>query len=163
MPEKFIPLESVNLKLVPATGKDADALIAYENTPGVTHPDTYEPLHSRDAAIKELNENVYYSIKAGRLIVGTASFRNWIEGGTYIGNLTVAPSHRRTGIAKAAIQKIIELNPHSKTFTLFTHPDNTPAQTLYRSLGFENRGLAKPPFPSKVDFVKMVKRVIPPV
>ena len=164
MPERTAQtLETLNLKFEPANIADADTLITYENTPGVTHPETYAPLKSRDEAVKELKENTYFFIKDGDIVVGTASFRDWLEGGTYIGNLTVAPSHRRRGVGRAAVIGIMEMNKKSESFTLFTHPDNLPAQALYKELGFTNEGLAKPPFPSSIDFVKMVKRVIPAV
>ncbi len=156
-------LETLKLRFESATGSDADALIRYENTPGVTHSETYTPLQSRDEAVQELNDNTYFFIMDEDRIVGTASFRDWKEGGTYIGNLTVAPSHRRRGVARAAVERIIEMNKNADTFTLFTHPHNLPAQALYKTLGFEIVGRERPPFPSKIDFVKMVKHVIPAV
>ena len=164
MKEHPTTLESLNARFVPATVEDAEMLVEYENTPGVTHPETYRPLRSRDEAIEELRDNTYFFIKQGENIIGTAAFRPEPTGGTYIPNLTVAPPFRGKGMASAAIQRIIDMNPDSEVFMLHAHPKNT-AQALYKELGFEDKGLEKPPFPTEgdIDYVKMVKRVIPVV
>lgn len=62
-----------------------------------------------------------------------------------IHNVAVHPKHRRQGVARAMLNDIIEsaATRGFRRMTLEVRRSNDPAQTLYRSLGFEVCGLRK--------------------
>ncbi len=62
-----------------------------------------------------------------------------------IHNVAVHPKHRRQGVARTMLGDIIERATKRglRRMTLEVRKSNDPAQTLYRSLGFEICGLRK--------------------
>lgn len=59
-----------------------------------------------------------------------------------IDDVFVAASHRRQGIGRAMMGRILDICTRAlfRQIMLCTLPDNEPAQHLYRSLGFEKIG-----------------------
>ena len=68
-----------------------------------------------------------------------------LPGEVDIHNVAVHPQHRRQGVARAMLGDIIERATKRgfRRVTLEVRRSNDPAQTLYRSLGFEICGLRK--------------------
>lgn len=61
----------------------------------------------------------------------------------YLDSLSVLPAFRRKGVARQLLEKVLEMasaQGHS-LITLAVAPDNTLAFALYRSLGFEKKGM----------------------
>lgn len=60
------------------------------------------------------------------------------SGDGFVTNVATLPQYRRMGIAKALINKVLQ---HEMNFlTLEVRESNTPAISLYKSLGFEEVG-----------------------
>ena len=62
------------------------------------------------------------------------------ENHAYISGLAVAKEFQRQGIAKKAMQMILEKVKDIKLVDLLTHPENKKAIGLYESLGFKKIG-----------------------
>ena len=70
---------------------------------------------------------------------------NNISGEVYVTNVAVLPEHRKKGIAKALLTKLIaQCKSENATFlTLEVRESNVPAIALYQSFGFTERGCRK--------------------
>jgi ribosomal protein S18 acetylase RimI-like enzyme len=81
----------------------------------------------------------YVAIEDGRMIGVTIVQRHGTTNAWVVGTVGVLPEYRRRGIARAAIEKSLELmREHGAEKTwLGMINGNTPAQRLYESLGFE--------------------------
>jgi GNAT superfamily N-acetyltransferase len=81
----------------------------------------------------------YVAIEDGRMIGVTIVQRHGTTNAWVVGTVGVLPEYRRRGIARAAIEKSLELmKEHGAEKTwLGVINGNTPAQRLYESLGFE--------------------------
>ena len=65
------------------------------------------------------------------------------DGSAWVGGLLVATSWQRTGIARAALEMLMDRfadQPGCPGMALSYAPDNEAARALYRSLGFEETG-----------------------
>ena len=65
------------------------------------------------------------------------------DGSAWVGGLLVATSWQRTGIARAALEVLMDRfadRPGCPGMALSYAPDNEAARALYRSLGFEETG-----------------------
>ena len=78
---------------------------------------------------------LYLVLEEGGEIVGQIGVRNVLDE-LHITNVAVHPEHRRRGHARALIQAILSAYPAADLVHLEVRPTNTPAITLYRSLGF---------------------------
>ncbi|MDX6609797.1 MAG: [ribosomal protein S18]-alanine N-acetyltransferase [Solirubrobacterales bacterium] len=56
-------------------------------------------------------------------------------------NVAVAPEHRRRGVARQLIAKLVEEGGGSLPFTLEVRVSNQPAITMYERLGFRSAGV----------------------
>ena len=117
-----------------ATEKQADMLVEFEQT--IALPKLYGKPLDLQGAIKEIHENIYYFIKYDGVLVGTAAYRKRENGSCYISNMAVAPSHRRQGIAHAALEFLMDKCTNSHRIDLITHPENFRSIPLYESFGF---------------------------
>jgi ribosomal-protein-alanine N-acetyltransferase len=63
----------------------------------------------------------------------------------HLGNLAVAPAHRRSGVARAMVEDLLAAARErgSRTVTLEVRVGNFAAQALYRTLGFRLAGLRR--------------------
>lgn len=67
-----------------------------------------------------------------------------VVGEVYITNVAVHPDYRGKGFAKALIKRLIDDNRSADGFvTLEVRESNTPARSLYSSLGFKEVGMRK--------------------
>ncbi|MEA3238690.1 MAG: GNAT family N-acetyltransferase [Candidatus Bipolaricaulota bacterium] len=98
----------------------------------------------------------YAAIEDDRIVGVSILQRHGTTNAWVVGTVGVLPEYRRRGIARAAIEKSIELmRQHgAKKTWLGVINGNTPAQRLYESLGFEvydafsDYSLADPPLPA---------------
>lgn len=91
------------------------------------------------------NPRAFYLVAArGGRVVGYAGMWLIIDEG-HITNIAVHPDHRRTGVAKSLIASLAEAGCSQgiKRYTLEVRVSNTPAQTLYRRIGFKPSGIRK--------------------
>jgi GNAT superfamily N-acetyltransferase len=81
----------------------------------------------------------YVAIEDGRMIGVTIVQRHGTTNAWVVGTVGVLPEYRRRGIARAAIEKSLELmkEHEAEKIWLGVINGNTPAQRLYESLGFE--------------------------
>jgi ribosomal protein S18 acetylase RimI-like enzyme len=118
-----------------ATAADAEAFVALERK--VKNPKLYGPTLDTDAAVREIAKNKLYFLKRDGVVVGMAAYRPVPEGGVYISNVNIDPACHRQGLARAAMNFLLEKNKGASRIELVTHPENEAALGLYTSLGFQ--------------------------
>lgn len=129
--------ESVRISVEPMTPKDLDRVVEIEN-------ESHQSPWSRRAFMSEVTENPvarYYVVRQSGQIVGYVGM--WvILDEAHITNIAVTPSRRRQGIARTMLVSMFQeaLNMGATRMTLEVRLSNTGAQTLYRELGFVDRG-----------------------
>jgi ribosomal protein S18 acetylase RimI-like enzyme len=129
-----VDLALLVFRLAETTVEDAIALLDIEKRVGI--PRIYEPRVTLEEARKEIAENSLYFITLADKPIGTASFRQHADGAVYIGNVAVDPLYRNNGIARSAMEFLLNKAKYATRLELVTHPDNNPALNLYHSLGF---------------------------
>jgi RimJ/RimL family protein N-acetyltransferase len=122
------------LTFVRATLADAERLAMHERR--IAEPRLYGPPLDRDACAREIADNLLYFVELDGALAATAAWRRRDDGGACISNVAVDPDFRRRGIARAAMLFLLEKAKACTRIDLVTHPDNTAAVGLYRSLGF---------------------------
>lgn len=101
------------------------------------------PLSSRvplaDYASKLCSQAERQEAWAGADLVGLiACYCNQPEAGAYISNVSLLPAWRGRGVADELLRRSLQLARERglRSVALHLHPDNLPAQTLYRRHGF---------------------------
>lgn len=137
--------------LRPATLADAATALAW--TPELADlrrwagPDI-ECFPTPDAFLQHINRsgNANYGLctVAGELVAfGQIGHREQTYG--HLARLVVAPAWRGRGLGRLLCRSLMRearhLHPTIRGFTLYVMPDNTPALTLYLSLGFVGQGI----------------------
>jgi ribosomal protein S18 acetylase RimI-like enzyme len=117
-----------------ATIEDADELVAFERR--VADPKLYGPSLDLAGAIEQIGKNIFYFIKVGDAVIGTAAYQIRTDKTVYIGNVAVDPIYRRRGIAREMMRFILDACPVAPRVELVAHPENENALRLYKSLGF---------------------------
>lgn len=84
---------------------------------------------------KYIRESTVFVIMISDTAIGTISYKNQADGAVLINGLTVMPEYRGKGIAKLAMNKLLN-EVGNKNFELVVHPGNTPALLIYLRLGF---------------------------
>lgn len=80
---------------------------------------------------------VYLARNGGRRVVGYCSF--WrIADELHVNNLAVRPEHRRTGVARAILRRVIDDNARTGARRAFleVRASNDAARRLYETVGF---------------------------
>ena len=126
----------INLKR--AALEDVDKILEVEKS--VVGTKIYSGLTSRDDAIKEMAHDFYYLIEKDDRVVGNTSYEMKGAEHAYISGLTIAKEFQGQGIARQAMQILLEKLKDIKLIDLVTHPENEKAIKLYESLGFEKAG-----------------------
>ena len=87
------------------------------------------------------DRHVFLIAAAGETVLGYANFLHVLDEGD-IGNVAVAPEHRRQGIADALLDALCARAAALDLafLTLEVRPSNTAAIALYESFGFTERG-----------------------
>lgn len=122
-----------------ATDSDADAIVAIEESAmsNPWHKDNYlEAIHSDHAFVVVASED--------DAIAGFAVFY-LTPPESELPDIVVAEAYRKRGIAKALLHYAFDQLQSKKVDTVFleVRVSNTPAHTLYTSLGFEEIGKRK--------------------
>lgn len=89
-------------------------------------------------------ENIYLVVEENTVILGYCGL--WgVAGEGQITNVAVAKQHRGRGIAKAMLEKMLQLGREQglDAFTLEVRESNVPAIELYHKLGFHDAGIRK--------------------
>lgn len=85
-----------------------------------------------------------------------------IAGECEILNLAVHPAHRRQGLAKHLLRRLIILDPHTTQWHLEVRESNTAAIELYQHCGFSIQG-RRPKYYSNGETALLLTRQQPPV
>jgi ribosomal protein S18 acetylase RimI-like enzyme len=134
-------METGKIKLRRATTKDVDSILEVEKTSlGIK---TYSGLSGEGEIIKEIENSFFYLIEKDGKIVGDTSYEMKSKDHAYISGLIVAPQFQGQGIARQAMNEILEKLKDVKVIDLLTHPENEKAIGLYESLGFKKTGEKK--------------------
>lgn len=117
-----------------ATVADAAEFLELENSIPLTP--TYSPTTDLNEAVSEIENNVVYFIREGEQLVGNVMYQMKSPDHAYISGIIIRPEFQGCGLAKAAMEKVLEELTGVHTIDLVTHPDNARAIALYESLGF---------------------------
>ncbi len=85
-----------------------------------------------------------------------------VAGEVQIGNFAVAPGYRKRGVAKLLMDEILKTAAENKCASVFleVRESNTPAQSLYKSYGFQQIGQRKDYYSSpRESAIVMVKEI----
>jgi ribosomal-protein-alanine N-acetyltransferase len=123
---------SQDVRIVPMTPGDLDGVMAVERASFLTP-------WSRDAFASELMQTytVYLVAKDGDRVVGHAGMHVVWED-AHVTNVAVLPEYRGRGIGERLMRELIAraVARGANRMTLEVRASNTPAQNLYRKLGF---------------------------
>jgi ribosomal-protein-alanine N-acetyltransferase len=132
--EAFEQKKEIATSIERASEADIATLIDIEKSIGDTH--TYSSMLEEEEWREELRGNSIFLLKHGSDVVGSISYEEKSPEHLYISGVVVRPEFQGQGIARAALQKVLDEHPAAKRIDLVTHPDN-PALKLYESLGFK--------------------------
>ena len=131
-------MSQANISLKRATVEDIGSILEVEKS--VVGTKIYFGLTGIDDPVKEMAENIFYLIEKDGKIVGDIAYEMKDENHAYICALAISKKFQRQGIAKKAVQMLLEKLRDIKLIDLVTHPENEKAISLYKSLGFEQVG-----------------------
>lgn len=89
------------------------------------------------------DERGTYAFYDGNQLVGFAQAYEKVENGIHIACLIVNPDVRGKGVGRAFVKALLENawgQEHVRFITLNVYPENTPARSLYKDLGFDEIG-----------------------
>lgn len=132
--ESFEGHENLHPSLQRAGAGDVETLIAIEQS--VPKTDVYSPMLTESGWQKEMAQYTVDLIKISEKAVGSIAYAEKEPGHVYISGVIVSPEYQGRGIARSAIQQILDAYSNAYRIDLVTHPDN-PALKLYESLGFK--------------------------
>ncbi len=125
--------EQRELALERMTDKDVDEFFALDQKVAV--PRMYNPNETIEKALEEIRDNELFFIKKGSERVGMIAYQKKPDGSAYISNMAVLPEYRGEGIARTAMEMILDMIGMVPRIWLVVHPENV-ALNLYTSLGF---------------------------
>lgn len=144
----------MNLHLRKAEVADIPTLISIEQS--VTGSKLYSAMLTNEEWIEALGKNTTYLIEDNKLIVGNISYELKSESHAYIDGLVVMSEFQGKGIARKAIEMLLEKLKDIKVIDLVTHPDNVKAVKLYESFGFKTEERIENYFGDGEPRIKMV-------
>lgn len=95
----------------------------------------YSPRVDKQELLSYIQESAVFFITKDNQRIGIVSWETEKDGSIYIHGLVILPEFRGMGIAKAAMQEILE-NNKAKRYWLVVHPENVAAIKIYESFGF---------------------------
>lgn len=122
------------IHLKKATVSDIPQLIIIEKSVGGTK--TYSAMHTKEEWLEELEKSTVYLIRRDGEIVGNTSYEMKSKDHAYLSGLTIESRFQGQGIAREALQQVLEELKDIQRIDLVTHPENAKALTLYQSFGF---------------------------
>ena len=126
----------MNLHLRKAEIQDIPALISIEQS--VAGSKLYSPMVTNEEWVEALSKNITYFIEDEGEVVGNISYELKDKSHAYIDGLVVIPEFQGQGIARKAVEMILEKLKDVELIDLVTHPKNIKAVKLYESLGFKS-------------------------
>jgi ribosomal protein S18 acetylase RimI-like enzyme len=122
-----------------ATILDIPVLLELEES--VTGTNIYSPMLEESEWEEELLNNFVFLIEKDGEVVGNMSYEKKEGDHMYISGLVVGRQFQGKGIAREAMSTFLEEFKEARRIDLVTHPENTAALRLYRSLGFVDGSL----------------------
>ena len=122
------------ISLKKATIADIPALLELEKS--VAGTKIYSPTLTKNEWKEELQKSEVYLIENNSIVAGSLLYEKKDNENFYIGGLVVNPRFQGQGIAREAMMIVLGKFKNVKRIYLVTHPDNTKAIALYKSLGF---------------------------
>lgn len=122
------------INLRKATEKDLESLLNLERS--VNGVKTYSAMIDPEEFLAEMKKSEVFIIEKNEQIVGSIMFETKSPDHVYISGLVVAPDFQGQGIARRAMELVMEKIGNKNRIDLVTHPENDKAINLYKSLGF---------------------------
>ncbi len=124
---------TMKIDLILATEKDIPKYLSLEKS--LPETKIYSGSKDEAEAKKEFEENIISFIRSSEEIVGSIQYEMKSPDHAYISGLVVSPQFQGQGIAREAMNQLLEKLKDVKVIDLVTHPEN-PVIHLYESLGF---------------------------
>lgn len=121
------------MKLERAKIKDVKTLLEIEKTTAGLK--VYSGYFNEVEIEEWINNELVYLIRIGEETVGSISYEIKDEDHAYISGLVIRPEFQKRGLARKAMETLMEELQSFKKLSLVVHPDNH-AVRLYESLGF---------------------------
>lgn len=121
------------MKLIRATDKDIQKLLEIEKTTAGLK--IYSGYFNEKEIEEWIDNDIVYLIKNDGVIVGSISYEVKDKNHAYISGLVIKPEFQKQGLARQAMELLLEELKKFKKLSLAVHPDNH-AVRLYESLGF---------------------------
>ena len=128
----------LSLKRVTQEVEDMEVFAELEKT--VAGTALYSAATEQADILAELQNGEAYFIIWNGHIVGNISYERRGANHVYVSGLVVIPLFKRRGIARFALERLLQEFGEIKTIDLVTHPKNEGAIALYESLGFKIQG-----------------------
>ncbi|HNX10964.1 MAG TPA: N-acetyltransferase [bacterium] len=122
-----------NIVLKRATLKDAKEVLALESS---ANSRTYSARISEKALNHFIKNEFVFLIRKGSKVVGLISYEVKRGKTMHLNGLVIKPELRGQGFARQALSSLLKKKLGYSRIELVVHPHNTPALTLYLSLGF---------------------------
>lgn len=121
------------ISLKRATLNDSDLVAKIEK---IADSMTYHAVTKKKEVLDYIKNNQVFLVKNNAKIIGLVSFN--VKGKVAGCNgLVICPNFRRKGYAKKAMALALKALNDYQRIDLVVHPQNSPAVSLYLSLGFE--------------------------
>ena len=116
------------------TDKDVEEFLELEKK--VSVPKIYNSITTVEDALEEIRDHELFFVKKDSITVGTIAYQKQSDGSVYISNMAVLPEYQGQGIARTAMEMILDVVGVETRIWLVAHPENEKALKLYTSLGF---------------------------
>jgi ribosomal protein S18 acetylase RimI-like enzyme len=123
-----------NISLQRATLNDLETFLTIERS--LSGSKTYSAADTEEEAREELTASQVYFIKFNNEVAGSIQYQIKNPDKVYLSGLVIKPEFQGKGIARGALEIVLEKFKTVKQIYLVTHPENTKAIKLYESLGF---------------------------
>jgi len=121
------------IELVRATIEDIQTLLEVENT--TIGLKVYSRWRGKREMLARHDDEAVYLIRNDEVIVGSISYEVKEKNHVDISALVIKPEFQRQGLARQAVELLLEELKGFKKLTLEVHPDNHSVK-LYESFGF---------------------------
>ena len=135
--------------------QDIPVLISIEKS--VSGNKIYSAMLTEGEWHETLSKNTIYLIEKDNKIVGNISYELKNPAHAHIDGLAIMPLFQGQGIARQAMQLVLEELKAVQKIDLVTHPENTRAIKLYESLGFKVESRIENYFGDGEPRIKLVK------
>lgn len=143
----------------PATPADLDAIMLIEHA---AFGSTAWPRDSMALELAPSNDRHYFVASDGDALLGYAGISVVAGHQSNVMTIAVTESSRGRGLGRALMQKLVDIAAEQKSVEIFleVRADNTAAQGLYLSMGFEQIDLRRGYYkPENIDAVIMLKTI----